>query len=118
MYEGIVLVGRSSPWPLNTLLLLGDGTDEPGFVEVLQDALRELIPPAFATNTTLFFSKGEAHRAELNPVYIAARGAAEFAKRAQEAPKGCKERPNCAVNRRPPAEDVASLYGEEQRVFN
>lgn len=43
-------------------------------------------------------SSGKRDR-EIEPLYLAARGAAESAKRAQEAPAGCKEPAHGASNR-------------------
>lgn len=42
----------------------------------------------------LFLS--EKQDSEIEPLYLAAGGAAEFAERAQEAPAGCKEPAHCA----------------------
>ena len=97
--ETIVEVGRQSRGKLNTLLLLGEEGHNPAFIQVVQDALRELLPDSDAHEISgLVFSKPADDK--LEPLWLAARGTAELAKRYQEAPRGCKEPAYCADNRR------------------
>jgi len=72
-----------------TVLLLGENATNPDFLRVLRDTLRETQgsknPTAFNIDKVV------------DPLYAAARGAAEFAKRIQEAPlKNCIEDKGCA----------------------
>ena len=98
MRATIIEVGRASRGTLNTLLLLGDIAENLDFIRTVQGALRELLSDGFTQVVpTLLLSEKRDH-----PLYLAARGAAEFAKRAQEAPAGCREPAHCAENRVPP----------------
>ena len=97
MRSAIGEVGRESRRTLTTLLLLGKDADHPDFIHTVQDALRELLPDA-STQTISTMLSSATWDGEIDPLYLAARGAAEFAKRAQEAPAGCKEPAHCAEN--------------------
>jgi hypothetical protein len=75
-----------------TVLLLGESATDPDFLRVMRDTPREIQgcgnPTAFNLDKVV------------DPLYAAARGAAEFAKRIQETPPGnCIEDESCA---RPP----------------
>ena len=100
--ETIIDIGRASRGTLDTLFLLGEDANNPDFIRTVQDALRVLLPntPPQVISTMLSSEKQDGD--ELEPLYLAARGAAEFAKRAQEAPAGCKEPAHCAENRAAP----------------
>lgn len=98
MRATIVEVGRASLGELTTLLLLGDEADNPDFTRTVQDALRELLQDGSAQDALAVLSSGKRDR-EIEPLYLAAKGTAEFAKRAREAPAGCKEPARCASNR-------------------
>ena len=101
MRAAIVEVGRASRGVLTTLLLLGEDANNPGFIRTVQDALRELLPDASAKQLpAVVLSRKQ--NSDVESLYLAARGAAEFAKRAQEAPAGCREPAHCAENRVPP----------------
>jgi hypothetical protein len=105
--NAIVDVGRKPVGPLRYILLVGEDADNPIFGRVVKDALRSLIPAAEIEKSEVVFSGLNARSSSLNaysPLYVAARGAAEFAKRAQEAPVGCIEPAHCAGNRWPPRE--------------
>lgn len=83
-------VAATAPEPLTTLLLLGeDGADEK-FLDVVRDALGGMQ----ALTTSRFWSLS----VQNDPLYTAATGAAEFAKRFQEMPWGCKEPARCREN--------------------
>lgn len=71
--DGIVSVGREAKAPLDTLLLLGEGAAHTTFVKTLDEAWEKLYP---GNGPSVKFLRGE------DPLYAAARGAAEFAKRA------------------------------------
>jgi len=72
-----------------TVLLLGESATDPNFLRVLRDTLREIQGPE--NPTALNIDK------VVDPLYAAARGAAEFAKRIQEAPPhNCIEDKSCA----------------------
>lgn len=101
MRAAIVEVGRASRGVLTTLLLLGEDANNPGFIRTVQDALRELLPDASAQHISAVLLSGK-QNSDVEPLYLAARGAAEFAKRAQEAPAGCREPAHCAETRVPP----------------
>jgi hypothetical protein len=93
MREVIVGVGREAKRPLDTLLLLGEGAgmpEHPEFVKTVQEALLKLYP---GTGPSVrLWERGD-------PLYVAARGAAEFAKRAQASPPICREPARCFENR-------------------
>ena len=94
MREVIVGVGREAKRPLDTLLLLGEGAGLPGhpeFVKTVQEALLKLYPRSGPSIIRLW-GRGD-------PLYVAARGAAEFAKRAQASPPNCREPARCFENR-------------------
>ena len=98
--ETIIEVGRASRGTLNTLLLLGENADDQEFIRTVQDALRALLLNTPSDIPTILWSPKQ--DCENDPLYLTARGAAEFAKRAQEAPAGCKEPAHCAGNRAAP----------------
>ena len=98
IYDIVIEVGRASRGTLNRLLLLGESADDPEFLQTVQDALRALLPDATTQDISTMLLSGR-QDGEIEPLYLAARGAAEFAKRAQEAPAGCKEPAHCAENR-------------------
>lgn len=95
----IIDIGRASRGRLNTLLLVGENANNPDFIRVVKDALRVLLPDASTQDISTMLSLEKQDGDEIEPLYLAARGAAEFAKRAQEAPAGCKEPAHCAENR-------------------
>lgn len=118
IFDVIIEIGRASLRPLTTLLLLGEDAENADFVRTVQEALRELLPEASAEEVAaMVLGSGEREADSdggvvgerisgsskiLDPLYLAARGAAEFAKRAQEAPAGCIEPARCAKNSVPP----------------
>ena len=95
----IIEIGRASRGTLNTLLLLGEDADDQEFIQTVKDALRALLPPNTTPQDIPTILLSQKQGRENNPLWLAARGAAEFAKRAQEAPAGCKEPAHCAENR-------------------
>lgn len=115
IFDVILEIGRKSLRPLTTILLLGEDAGNPDFVRTVQDALRKLLPEASAEEIAAMVHVSGARKVDgdgevvgeqtassgevWDPLYLAARGAAEFAKRAQEAPAGCKEPARCAKNR-------------------
>lgn len=101
MRATIVQIGRASLDTLIPLLLLGEGAENPNFTPTVQDTLRELLTDASTQNvlTTLLSGK---RASEIEPLHLATRGAAEFAKRTHKAPAGCKAAAHCAKNRVPP----------------
>lgn len=92
MHAAIVEVGQSAYRPLNTLLLIGEDADSPDFARTVKDAVRELIQDPSTQYTPRLL-------VEVEPLWLAARGAAEFVKRTQEAPAGCREPKRCAKSR-------------------
>ena len=70
--------------PIDTLLLHGEGGMKGELLDVIHEILGGNVQSPL-NSPTLQLS------ASLDPLYIAARGAAEFAKRFQETPWGCKE---------------------------
>ena len=114
IFDVIVEIGRTSLWSSTTLLLLGEDAENPDFMRTVQEALRELLPEASAEEVAAMVKvlverkadgdgeqTGDIGREMLDSLYLAARGAARFAKRAQEAPAGCVEPARCAENRVP-----------------
>lgn len=88
--EAIVGVGWEAKRPLDTLLLLGEGVGHPEFVKTVQEALLKLYQGSGPNIRS--WGLGES-------LYVAARGAAEFAKRAQASPPNCREPARCFENR-------------------
>lgn len=117
MRARIVEVGRPLRRTLTTLLILGEDAENPDFILTVKEALRELLPSAATQNVSTMILSGK-RNGESEPLYLAARGAAEFAKRAQEAPAGCKERAHCAVNRIPRKNHLSDRIplGEQQKI--
>ncbi|KAL8745283.1 MAG: hypothetical protein Q9190_002566 [Brigantiaea leucoxantha] len=114
----IIEVGRASRGRLTTLILLGENVGDPDFIKNVQDALRELLSGASPQEVSTLFLSGK-RNGEIESLYLAARGAAEFAKRAQETPAGCKGPAHCAGNRVPPVQIPSNqilLSKERQRV--
>lgn len=83
-------VGRETERPLDTLLLLGEGAGQPEFARTVQEALLKLN---LGSGVKIRLSR------QGDPLYIAARGAAEFAKRAQSSPPNCREPARCFEDR-------------------
>ncbi|KAF4631362.1 hypothetical protein G7Y89_g6777 [Cudoniella acicularis] len=109
--DGIVDVGRVSPRPLTRLLLLGDEAHDARFLEVMRDALGVLIPE-FPGSRFGFLETGMF----LDPLYVTARGAAEFAKRAQEAPASCREPSRCQELRGPVSGSGQKSWGSNEEL--
>ncbi|KAI9672086.1 MAG: hypothetical protein M1831_001899 [Alyxoria varia] len=121
--RAIVDVGRRSPRRITQLVLMGNAADHSGFRIAMKDAMHALLvsnggsmgmlhgtaaaidrvesyhPPLLdGTAVAAFGRKHE--NGGYDPAMVAARGAAEFAKRAQEAPPRCKEPDYCLEKRR------------------
>ena len=99
---------------MTTLLLLGEDGENPDFLRTVRGALRELLPKASVEKIAAMVRvssepnadgdgklAGDGGQEMPHSPYLAARGAAEFAKRAQEAPAGCVEPNRCEENRIP-----------------
>lgn len=99
--NAIVDVGRLSPKPLTTLLILGEEGHNPRFRTTIQEALRELLSMPF-DDSSLLLELSSDSTLDQKPLWLAARGAAEFAKRTQESPAACKEPARCAAVRATP----------------
>ena len=108
--NAIIDVGRSSPRPLTTLLILGEEGDNPSFRKTVQEALRELLPQPL-DDLSMLSELSSDSSLDLRPLWLAARGAAEFAKRTQESPAGCREPPRCVALRRS-SSDEGSVWEE------
>lgn len=89
---------------------MGEDADNLNFTSVVMEALQELLSDY--PNGTRILSEERSNNT-LDPLYVAAKGAAEFAKRAQEAPASCVEPPHCAKNRVPP-----DTFSKDQKLFN
>lgn len=77
----IVGVGHVSPRGLSTLLLLGEDAGHTDFVNSVEDALRVLMP---GFDIDIPRKLVDQRNPRTSPLYLAARGAAELANRAQE----------------------------------
>ena len=97
--ETIIEVGRASRGRLNTLLLFREEGPNPTFIQVVQDALQDLLPDAPPHETSALVFSARVNDV-LDLLWLPARGAADLAKRSQEAPPVCKEPSRCAANRR------------------
>lgn len=92
--NAIVKVARRASARPTSLLLMGDGAEQPGLVRAVEEAMQKIMEgPEF--REMVVSSKGD-----YKPVMLPARGAAEFAKRDQEAPPGCTEIRECQERRR------------------
>ena len=96
--HAILSVGRTAQRPLMDLLLYGEDAGNSKFLEIVQEAAWVLISEGLAN---ISFETLENLHNTFDPLYIAARGAAEFAKRAQESPPSCIEPPRCEGIRNP-----------------
>jgi hypothetical protein len=85
-------IALRSPQRITTLLLLGEEGSNPTFLDTVRDALHDLYG---------IDSLGVGTLSSIEPLYVAAKGTAEFAKRFQESPWGCFEPKRCQENRRP-----------------
>ena len=128
--EIIVHIGRQSYGLLTTLVMVGEDAQTPEFMETVEEALYELLPGASAEQIGAMMpsaSKRGKHGRDLttrdderlNPLYVSARGGAEFAKRALEARSGCKEPKRCEKKRKEldpkvENEDEGMVVGSEE----
>jgi len=85
--------------PLTKVIVMGESADSDDFLNVVREAL---APQAVANLTYKIMPQ------EFSPLYAVARGAAEFAKRKQEAPKGCIETEECKKIRKQLIKDYTS----------
>ena len=85
---------------------MGESAEDERFLNVLQAATGPLMT---SNNLSDLMTPGA------NPLYTAARGAAEFAKRKQETPRGCVECEECKERRRKLNEESASKCHEYPR---
>ena len=92
MREVIVGFRREAKRSLDTLLLLGEGAGHSEFVKTVQEALLKLYPGSGPGPSVRLWEQGD-------PLHVAARGAAEFAKRAQASPPNCRKPARCFENR-------------------
>ncbi|KAF5633416.1 chitinase [Fusarium sp. NRRL 52700] len=91
---------------LGTILLTGENATHPAFLQALRSAL---VGNAYLQRegdgvgeTPIFHDRG----AVIDPVFAAARGAAQYARWRQEAPIGCEEQDRCEEERRRQGEHV------------
>ncbi|KAF2456045.1 hypothetical protein BDY21DRAFT_54994 [Lineolata rhizophorae] len=97
------------PESIDVVLLLGECAADPDFIEVLQDVFRgsgRMTSPYYShvlSGTASLGGQTNQGRLSANDtLYMAAKGAAEIAKRVQEAPPGCREPEFCRGNREDP----------------
>ena len=83
----IVNVTAAASKPINTPLLLGEHGANEKLLNVIRNALGGVQSPLSSANLYAFQYR--------DPLYVAARGAAEFARRFQRMPWGCKELVHC-----------------------
>src|SRR5947209_96629 len=76
--------------PLTNLFLMGEEAANEDFLDAVRDALYSLIPSVGPLT-------------DFDPLFVVAKGAAEFAKRFQETPWNCLEQDYCKKNRIPEA---------------
>jgi len=76
----------------------------------LRDALQDIVPEV-AQQDENTLSDLDINIADFDPLYAASRGAAEFAKRAQEGRMGCREREECKERRKALKASMASHPG-------
>jgi hypothetical protein len=87
------------PRPITRLLLAGDSAKNEMFLKVLRDALAEVSSIQRAHTVQLDSSVRVTSSNLVNPVFAAARGAAIYARRRQEAPADCVELKACEEKR-------------------
>ncbi|OCK74284.1 hypothetical protein K432DRAFT_409985 [Lepidopterella palustris CBS 459.81] len=100
----MLLVAERAVQPFDTVLLLGEEASNETFLRVLRDTF---WVPQDQESTIM------GNRDPDVPLYVAARGAAEFAKRAQVSPWGCKEPASCMKNRLQHGEGVELFEAQE-----
>ncbi len=72
--------------PLTKVIVMGESANSKDFLDAVRKALGPQVAADLMPSLNLH---------EFDPLYAVARGAAEFAKRKQEAPKGCVESEEC-----------------------
>jgi len=107
----IVEVGCQSRRELTNLLLSGQDANNPTFIDIVRDALREQVPD---TRMEAMLHSNTLHD-KFDLVYIDTRKAAEFAKRTQESPPNCSEPPRCANDRY--GSEILESEDEAEQVF-
>jgi len=98
-------IASASQAPLDKLLLSGEDASNEQFLEAVREALQQ----------TPLRNVSRPSSTDIDPLYIGANGAAEFAKRWQGGTWNCMEPPHCAGNRDPDDDDESSDMWSEQR---
>ncbi|KLJ11902.1 hypothetical protein EMPG_12955 [Blastomyces silverae] len=119
--DTIVKVGLEGIELPSALLLVGEHAADAMFQRTLDEALRDMFPTHRGDVDGLRWSLEKRGREQnsreassLDYAFLAARGAAGFAKRALEAPRFCWEPPECDANRaRPSSTSFSGGYGEQ-----
>lgn len=93
----VVLPRQESSFPTK-ILLGGENATNPEFLRVLKDALREvrLQDPNLSGGEEVDLDSLVDGGLDVDPTFVAARGAALYARWRQEAPFGCVERDECS----------------------
>ncbi|KAH6669265.1 hypothetical protein B0J14DRAFT_641177 [Halenospora varia] len=85
---------------LTKVLLLGENATNPDFLDALRESVADLVGSKSSGDTVI----REAVLAD--PVFVGARGAAQYARWRQEAPFGCRELPTCEDQRKERVNDI------------
>ena len=80
------------------LVLLGESAQDEGFLDNVKKAFAGYLPELPGDSVGSYFENTSALK--VNPLFAASLGAAEMAKRALEAPKGCVEQQPCQRKRK------------------
>ncbi|KAJ5885113.1 hypothetical protein N7495_009623 [Penicillium taxi] len=97
----LLVLPRKYPYHLTHIFLAGESVTHPRFLALLKDILPELMPISppthinFDTNILDYSTISKI----TDPTFAASRGAALYARRRQEVPGDCTERPECEVRR-------------------
>ncbi|KAH8657490.1 hypothetical protein BGZ60DRAFT_416034 [Tricladium varicosporioides] len=85
---------------LTKVLLLGENATNPDFLDALRESVADLIDSQKSRGTVIRES------VLADPVFVGARGAAQYARWRQEAPFGCRELPRCEGQRKERVNDI------------
>ena len=97
---------RKDRQPVSKVLVMGESAEDERFLDILRATLGPPLTWNDLSDLTVL---------RYSPLYTAARGAAEFAKRIQETPRGCIECKKCRERRRKLNEDFASRRVEDRQ---
>ncbi|KAJ9211207.1 hypothetical protein DTO166G4_7233 [Paecilomyces variotii] len=98
----LLALPREYPYPLTHILLAGESATHPRFLATLRDALSEMVHMSPVNLQTHFRDHADAAIVPriINPIFVASRGAALYARRRQEVQAHCTEPYECEAIRK------------------